>query len=508
MGKYRGLVLVLILSLGLVIPGAGWAAAPDDEALVHKAKADLDKENYEEALQSLTEAWQKGAHTAEKAFLLGKAYRATLDFKKGRNYLEEALRLKPNFPEARLLLADTLVALGQLTQAREELTRLEATGYEPGQTALLQGIISEREKQYSQALDYFRKAAEDPKVAQEAKFHLGQVLASQNQWTESKKALTEAIRLAPETATAEVSQRYMNAMEKLAAGQRPYHVTVSSSFDWDSNVTLQPGSPAAASQVSGKSDWAFSQSVTSEYTLFPTGPFSILGTYTYFQNFHPKLTTYDIMSHAVGLSPTYEFKSGRLWVPLFYNYTDVASDKYYTAFSVTPLYLHMLSANVGLEAGARFIRKYYWSQIYFPEDNRSAKTPGGSLGLYYFFKNQTGYVQARFTYEHDFTLGNNWDNSNYRFYVGVLYPFTQRFKVTAFMDFILQPYTNKFFDPNLNIYTSPRNDQVAVFGLQGTYNIWKGLDANLHYFYVRDASNKALYDYNRHIIGAQLAYRY
>jgi hypothetical protein len=76
------------------------------------------------------------------------------------------------------------------------------------------------------------------------------------------------------------------------------------------------------------------------------------------------------------------------------------------------------------------------------------------------------------------------------------------------VDFILQPYSNDFFDPNINAFVNPRNDQIVVLGLQATYNIYKGLDVNAHYFFIKDSSNKVLYDYNRHIIGAQLAYRY
>ena len=508
MRRYQGIVLVLVLAVALLTPGAVLGVTPDDEVLVKKARADLEKENYEEALESLNESWQKGTHTADKALLLGKTYRGMLDYKKAREYLEEALRLKPNYPEATLLLADTQVALGQTSQAREELTKLEATGYEPGQTALLQGIVAEREKQYSQALDYFRKAEGDPKVAQDAKLRMGQVLAAQRQFKESQRVLAEAISLAPQTPTAELSQRYLATLETQAERFRPFHITTAASFDWDSNVTLQPGSPAAAALVSGRGDAAYSQTATMEYTLYPTGPFSLLGTYTYFQNFHPRLTTFDLMSHSVGLSPTYEFKSGRLWVPLFFNYTDVQSDKYYTAYSVSPIYLHMLTRNIGWETGFRFNRKYYWSQIFFPEDDRTSKTVGGSTGLYYFFKNQTGYLQARFIYEHDFITGSNWENSSYRFYLGALYPVTPRLKLSTFLDVILQPYSNNFFDPSTGTFGNPRSDQIVVLGLQATLNVYKGFDINAHYFFVRDGSNKALYDYDRHIVGAQLAYRY
>ncbi len=63
------------------------------------------------SIAELTEAWNKGSHTPERAFLLGQTYRQMLNYPKARDYLEEALRLKQNFPPAQLILADPLLAL-------------------------------------------------------------------------------------------------------------------------------------------------------------------------------------------------------------------------------------------------------------------------------------------------------------------------------------------------------------------------------------------------------------
>ncbi len=59
----------------------------------------------------------------------------------------------------------------------------------------------------------------------------------------------------------------------------------------------------------------------------------------------------------------------------------------------------MVTPDIGLEATLRLIRNYYWWLQPFPQENRSSKNIGGSLGAYYFFKKQQGYVQARATYE-------------------------------------------------------------------------------------------------------------
>ena len=51
------------------------AITPYDDVLVQQAAKDIQQENYDEALVQLNEAWNKGTHTPEKAFLFGQVYR-------------------------------------------------------------------------------------------------------------------------------------------------------------------------------------------------------------------------------------------------------------------------------------------------------------------------------------------------------------------------------------------------------------------------------------------------
>ena len=505
----------LLLTLFLCISPC-LAITPYDDVLVQKALRDLSLENYDESLAELTEAWNKGAHTPEKAFLLGQTYRKMLNYPKAQEYLEEALRLKPNLPQAQLMLVDTLLALDQPQEALPLLKALEPTGFEAGQVAFLRGVAEFKEKRYPAALKYFRKAEADPKVAQDAKFQASLVLAAENRLPEAKKSMEAAISLNTQTQTADFAQRYLGILEKRWQEIKPFRASVNASFDYDSNVTLQPGSPSAAAQVSGRGDVVFTQTANFEYTFNPGQPFSFLTQYSYFQNFHRRITNYDIMSHYVAGIPTYTYTSGRVWVPFSFNYMDVQADKYFTGYLVNPTWLHLLNEHVGVEVAGRFNRRYYWWPIFLQQDDRSGKDLGGSLGLYYFFKQQTGFLQARFSYDHDFTGGSNWDSSSYRLLLAVLYPVTKKLKVNAFVDLNLQPYDNYFVNGATvnNIPGNPliqypkRLDKVIITGLQVSYELYKGLDANVHYFYIRDDSNTALYDYTRHIVGGQIGYHY
>ena len=517
MKAWRTLIIlgwsVLALALGTQ---ASLAATPNDDVLVQQAAKNIQQENYDEALAQLTEAWAKGKHTPEKAYMLGQVYRLMLNYAKAKEYLEEALRLKPDFYPAELMLADTLLAMDQTKEAKAILQKLVASGYEPGQTAYLMGLAAIKEGKYSEALEYFRKAESEPKVAQEAKFQASLALAALNRVSEAKKSMEESIALNPQSQTADFANRYMGALSKRAEELRPFHITVSQGFEYDSNVSLAPGGGATVATVSGKASAVFSQNALLEYTVLPAGPFSVLTQYSYYQNFHPAVQGYDIMNHFIGVTPTYGFKNGRFWFPMNYTYMDLQSDKYYTGFVVNPTYLHMLTGKIGLEVGARYNRQYYWTPVFFTQDDRTGNAWGGNIGMYYFFKQQKGFVQARFSYLNNNTVGSNWDSNSYDLLLSALFPITDKLKYNIFLDLTLQPFDNTFYNGATvgNVAGAPlvsqpkRHDQILMFGMAGTYELFKGLEANIHWYFIRDNSNINLYNYSRHIAGGQIAYRY
>jgi len=506
------MVIVILLS---VIWGWGWlgpaealAGPPANAALVEQARQQLDGENYEEALELLTRAWREGVRTPEAALLLGRTYRSLLNYQEAGGYLEEAVRLKPGFREAQFLLADTLIGLDQPAQARPLLLELEAAGFNPGQTAFSLGLAYYKEKNFSQAVQYFRKAQQDPKLAQDAKFQESMALAALNRLAEAKKTMQEAINLNPQSATAGFAQGYANVLDRRLKDYQRFRFNASAGFDYDSNVTLQPGDPGAAALVSGKEDVFWSLAASLEYNVLPPGPFALWGFYGYYQTLHHRLTAYDLISNTAGVVPAYTWSNSRLWVPFIFNYSNVGYNPYSTNYALAPTYLYLFTPKIGVEAGMRLGYKNYWFPVSFPQDDRTGRSLGASLAMYYFLKNQEGYLQARFSYDRDWTQGRNWDSNSYRLSLTVLYPVTSGLKIKGSADFILQPYDNNWFDGNPFIVNPKRNDKIFIGALEVTQKIYKRLELSGHYYFVRDDSNTPLYDYSRHIVGLQLGYRY
>ncbi len=497
----------LAVAANLIMPWSAGAQIPSEDVLLAQGLRHLQMENYDEALADLQKAWEKGSKTPEKAFYLGIVHFRLTQYDQAVVFMERALRLAPTFQEARLQLAAILLALEKPAEALPHLQQLEAEGYKPAQTAMLLGQAALRQKKYSPAVGYFREAATDPALAQEAKIQEGLALSQQDRQTEARWALEQAISLNPTSREAGFAQRYVEALRRRQQELRPWHIRLGASFDYDSNVSITPGDVAAAKIIpSGKGDVVFTQLGNFEYDFFVGTPYGLVASYNLFMTWHRRLTLYDIMSHTLGLTPSYRFAEGTFWLPFRFNYTDLDSNKYWTSYTLTPTYLHMLSPDLGLETGLRLVRNYFWWLQPFPQENRSSRNLGGNLGMYYFFKKQQAYVQSRISYEYYQASGSNWTSSIYGVLLAALYPVTDTLRFNPSLELVSQPFDHQWF--NGAEYLAKRRDKIMVAGLQILYKFQKNFDLNLHYYYIRADSNIPLYDYDRQITGVLVEYRY
>jgi hypothetical protein len=297
------------------------------------------------------------------------------------------------------------------------------------------------------------------------------------------------------------------------AAVQKFHFEAYADFDYDFNATQQPDSKLAKILVPRRGSMVFTQSAKGEYNFNPEGRLDLQAKYEIFQNFHDRahLSYIDTMTHTWTLRPSYSFLEGKnliLWVPVAFNYTDVGSDKYTTMCSLTPNCFHRLSEAVGYSLEMRFIRNYGWSPQVFPQFyDSTSRAIGGSAGFFYFIGDKGGYLQLRLNYDYVGSRGSNNDASNYNLAMSGEYPVTAKLKVYCYLTLGLLDYDHPYRD-GTPIMFPKRLDKTLLLGSTVTYEIYKGLSANLHYYVRRQDANIALYDYVTHIIGLQLAYRY
>jgi hypothetical protein len=292
----------------------------------------------------------------------------------------------------------------------------------------------------------------------------------------------------------------------------PLVLDASAGFDYDSNVNLRSSkNPPRERQPDGGAGLYRQQAILG-YNLPVTQDLSLLAQYSYYQDFHFRLPGYDNLSHNLTLSPTYRFfgGSGQL-VGLFnYNYLDIGSDKYKTSYSVVPTYYQMLNRRLMLELGFTYERAFYASPVTIQADQRSGSYYGFNLGMFFFLNDpRTAYIQLRYSPVWNIAEGSNWDGAGHTFLLSAMIPATSQLSIRPYISYSYQPYFQNWINaaaPNLPYQN--RTDNWVTGGIQATYKIYKGLYTEAHYNFTVASSNINFYNYNRHVVGASVGYRY
>jgi hypothetical protein len=95
------------------------------------------------------------------------------------------------------------------------------------------------------------------------------------------------------------------------------------------------------------------------------------------------------------------------------------------------------------------------------------------------------------------TLQGSRDSNNYNLLLSLLWPISDKLKYNMFLDLTQQPFKNTFYNGAVvgNIQGNPlipqpkRRDQILMFGVQATYELFKGMEAGIHWYFIRDNSN-------------------
>jgi hypothetical protein len=298
----------------------------------------------------------------------------------------------------------------------------------------------------------------------------------------------------------------MNVQVCLSSMDQYLYLYATTGWDYNSNPASKPSGTAGA-LIPGHGGAAYTQNGKVAARVNPQGPFDVQGTYEYFQTFNmgrPN-SLYDSLMHTVTVRPSYLFGSTQFSTPFIFNLTDVQSDKNSNSYVLQPTVFHRFSEAWGLEVAMNLARLYVSTPVTIGEFNRSGRAIGGLAGLYYFLGDK-GYIQARFGYDNFDAVGGNNDGSKILMMLNAFYQPHPRIKLNPFISLGIEPYNNRYTD---GIRTrDARNDTILNIGAIATFNIYKWVDFNVHYYFTQDWSNVKVYAYDRHMVGGLLSFTY
>lgn len=499
-GKTIVLAVFLFLSICFIIPQLSAAESASLEQGINYYK----QENFDEALPLLQKARKEDPASSLAAYYLGITYKKLQNYKEAKAHLIDAVSLTPKIKEALVELIETLYQLGETKEAQKYVEVAETEKIKESETAFLKGLILLKEGNNLDAVAAFEKAKRfDGSISQAADYQIGVAYLKEKKFKEAKDVFRDVIVLDPNSNLADFSNEYVKAIKRKEEAEKPYRITVGAAGQYDTNVLLMPSDATVAANITDEADWREVYTGLGEYRLKVTDRFSVTPQFSFYRAHQNNLGILNVTSYTMTVTPNYNIEKGTIGLPVGYNYTGVGERKYLTTLSATPMLNYLLGKTNMAQFSFQYQKNNFSRSPIVPEENRSSNYFSGGLGWYHFFDENKGFFGLHYGLNKDKTKGANWEYLGNKFNATALYPFWEKFKASIAGEIFLQD-----FGHTNSIYGKKRGDQVYTVSTMLAYNFWKAAEMQFSYTYVKDKSNIAVYDYNRHIYSLGLQYKF
>jgi Tfp pilus assembly protein PilF len=441
--------------------------------------------------------------------------------------LEAALKLDPTLSHAPLDLGIAYFDAGQYEQAKTWLERAHQQSSERFTAAFFLGLTLYRLGDDAGAQTYLNEAKADPELRASAQYYTGLAMLRQGK-TEAGRA--ELAQVAGEHQQSEVgaaAQRATGAEARQpprvpeAERKKPWLLYGELGFEYDSNVVLGPSdSSVNAAGISRQSDGRTVLQAGGAYTLLDTDYGSLRAAYDFYQSIHFRLTDFDLQGHRVrldaasrpgfisyGLSGTYDFYAldyrsffqealGTPWVAIAEGDAG-ATQLYYTVrgrdFFRKPFdpsrdaIDHALGVRQYLALGSP--ERVLSAGYQFDAENTLTHGPNG------------GPIVCTPTTQTSGCGGRDFQFNGHQLDLGVSFPVPNIVRVQLAYLFRIEDY--QFPNSRLS-FASRRHDAEHQFVVALTHDLTSAVAVGLDYFGVINGSNVRDFDYDRHIVSANV----
>ena len=508
---------------------------------LEKGLKDFKDENYEEALENLTEARKLEPTSTIAAFYLGLTYKVMENYKEAVPHLRDAVTFSPPVKEAVVELIDSLYQTDNLDEAYKWIEVGEKEDIAPARIQFLKGLYLLKKNKNVEAITAFEKAKElDKTVAQAADFQIANAYMKTGKLKDSQKRFKLLITLDPTSDLATYARDYERAVTDKLDAERPFRFNVSLGYKYNSNVNASPASgtifdnPANAYLVSGQEDMALSATFRALYIApfsFRT-PYNLSVQYSILADRYMRRDDYNLAQQSVTVTPGYSFSKVAFTVPLIFGYTNLqrqigddflnkldwwSETRYLLSTGFTPTARYMINDKNMLELTYGFMRNKYYGTTESttpvdPNENRDGDGNSGSLAWTYLFKEGTGLFTLKYAYTQMGADGRNWSYDEDRYSLSFLYPLTKKFKIQYTSDaaFDKYKYENTIFGNTVagTWVGINRRDDIFTNSLALIYTIFKDTDIIGQFTYTRDNCNISTYDYDQSVASISIEYRF
>jgi len=500
--------LALVLTAGVCLFPARINA--DEEAMekgtkMQRAIWHFKHENYEEALEVLNELEKAEPGSSTVAYYLGRTYKKLQNYNKSIPYFEKAATLHPRIISALMELIDTLYQKGRLKEAKKWIKVAEDDDINPAQTAFMKGLVFLKEgSDIDGAIASFEKAkALDPAIGSSADYYIGLAHMKAERLAAAKEMFLNISAENPNTSLAAFADQYASMISQREEAMRPFRGQISAAMQYDSNVMLKPDDPSYAPAVGDAGDWRQAYTLNLEYNVNPLGTYRTKFGYGLYLAKQVDLGFYDTVSHNFMVQPGIYGKKITVTFPCKYNYVTINDKGYLQMFEAANINNISFTDVIMLQFGLTYKnKKFLWAPSSHGED-RDSNEGIMHVGWFYFFPDNKGYVNLKYTGNYDHTEEGNWRYLGNKGTVSFMYQVLEKMKFNSTADFLVEYFTER------NATTrKKRRDGILTLTSFLTYEIFEDTEIMLSYTYTDDMSNERVYDYTRHIYSTGMVYKF
>lgn len=448
--KKRALIIILLLSIFFTVPAFGQTGNP----VLNEGIKQYQAENYEEAIEILTNFRKTEPSISMAAFVLGMAYKQINDLPNAEKNLRDTVGLTPKIKEAYVELIDVLYKLEKLDDAKKYLRMAEQEDVIPSKTSFLKGLILLKENNNKAAIESFEKSKKlDPKFSQAADLQIAIAYMKEGLLTKAKESLNLSITQNPLSDMAGFARQYQDVIDSAIKSHQPLRLTLSVLGGYDTNIISRPKSDALASGLDDEKGTVLQSSARLDFTPRIEGPWLFNASYTAASILNSKHThSHDSLANSISVSPGYNF--GRFAINFNASYTNYllrtdpdvspAADsspnyrKYMDFYTFGPALRFLANGTNVIELGIGCEKKDYDSQKFTGQNNiRNSIGPKAYLSWIWLYM-PNGFFNLRAEYNEEHTDGMNWENKGSKLTANLSIPLLSEEKAATFGPLSLQ----------------------------------------------------------------------
>lgn len=481
------------------------------------------QENFEEAAAILVRAREQEPTSTAAAFFLGLSYKRMNNYSGAAPHLRDAVTMEPRIKEALLELIEVLYALPDqesLTEAKKWLAVAEEEQIFPAKTYFLKGLVLQREGLAEEAIAAFEKARElDSSLNQSVEIQIAMTYMNDRKLKIAQQRLETAILQDPQSDLAAFARRYQDIVAQRIELEKPVRLTLGLYGQYHTNLISKPDDPArfAPDSVSKKPE-SLGATANFRVDFIPIlkGPWLFSSQYALYATMYDKYaSSNDAIMNSLSITPGYNFGKYTASLAASYNHTIVRAPSHKAStgqLDVGPLARTIVAENQLLELYAGYYWKENFQPLSVPDQNLDTNATGikSYLSWYWMYKLE-GFLNLKYEYSAEDTVGSYGDNSAHGFTINATVPLQESLSLQMSGQATFKGYNNT--SPELDFIASTttmkkRFDYLYAGSVGLTYKLNKKTNLVLQYSKSVSMSSIGSNSYEKNIFTLGAEYRF